>query len=802
MSGSLTPGTTLSRYRVLSKIGEGGMGEVYLAEDTTLTRKVALKILPEAVASDRSRMARFIQEAKAASALNHPNILTIHEIGQSDSIHFIATEYVEGQTLRTFLSDRRPSLDERLGIAVQIAGALAAAHQARIIHRDIKPDNVMVRPDGIVKIVDFGLAKLAVPPSSDTDVATQTGLATNPGSVLGTVAYMSPEQARGREIDARTDIFSLGVVLYEMFAGCIPFDGPTPNDAVAALLSEKEPAPLARYARDLPFDCERVVAKALRKDPEQRYQSARELAIDLQDLRRRKSIEPSSGVAASSGGHRASWRQLLVLAAGVLAMVAGGFVWYQRAQDASPNIDSIAVLPFANQNRDPENEYLADGLAESIINNLAQLPDLRVIARNSAFRYKGRDADALQVGRELHVRAVMVGRVIQHGQELSVSAELVDARDNRQLWGQQYNRRVADVFAIQEEIAREISERLRAKLNGTEPPHLGRRPTDNLKAFRLYMQGRDSLQRRTRADLLNANEFFEKAIAEDRNYALAYTGMAEAYVVLGARGYISPQEGRRKAQESARQALALDDMLAEAHLAVSQPLCMFPPYDFPLVDRELRRALELSPGLAMAYNYQGMSYARQGRFDASIAFYAKSRQSDPLSAINARASMIPVLFKRDYAQARDGLREANELGPRFIVPFEIAVYVQNQMFAEAISELDKAQQDRPNDPLLIYSRAAIDAAQGRRANAVQAIRQLEQMSGETLSQAHWIAKIHAALNETEPAISWLERGFAAGAIADFFKDEPVWDSIRADPRFVSLLRQMGVPIDGGDSRTR
>jgi TolB-like protein len=459
------------------------------------------------------------------------------------------------------------------------------------------------------------------------------------------------------------------------------------------------------------------------------------------------------------------------------------------------------VLPFDNQNRDPDTDYLSDGIPESIINSLSQLPDLKVMSRNSVFHYKGKDMDAQAVAKELKVQSVLTGRIAQRSDVLSVHVELINAQDNSQIWGQQYNRRLADVFSVQEEIAKEISEKLRLKLTGAERQQLAKRSTENLKAFQYYMQGRSYAQRSTREDLLTAIHYYEKAIDEDHNYALAYAGLADAYAILGLRGYIAPIEGRRKAEETARKALALDENLAEAHAGLGQAYVLFAPSNFALGDRELRRAIELSPSLALAHFYLGISLVRQGRIDESLEELPKARELDPLSSVIARSAVLPYYLKRDYVRALELLRQANELGPAFSTTWEIGVYIQNRLFNEAFAELEKAKRERKSDPILIYSTGVVYGAQGKRAEALQIIKELEAMSGASLSEAHWIAKIYATLNEKELAFSWLERGLATGAIGVFYKDEPVWDPIRSDPRFEALVERMfGATKTPGDAR--
>ena len=454
---------------------------------------------------------------------------------------------------------------------------------------------------------------------------------------------------------------------------------------------------------------------------------------------------------------------------------------------------SIAVLPFENQNRDPDTDYLCDGIPESIINSLSELPKLKVMSRNSVFHYKGKEADAQTVGKELKVQTLLIGRVRQRGDSLTIGVELINAQDNSQLWGQQYSRKLADVFAVQEEIAKEVSDKLRLKLTGTEKEQLAKRPTENLKAFQYYMQGRAAAQRRTNADLLASVSYYEKALQEDGKYALAYAGLSDAYANLGYYGSIAPVEGRRKAEEAARKSLELDDKLAEAHTALGQIYIAFAPSDFSTGDRELNHAIELNPNLAVARYNLGLSFIRQGRLDEAIVELQKARALDPLSSVIARAVVIPYYFKRDYGRAFELLRQANELGPPLSATWEIGLYIKNGSLNEAFAEIEKAKGVRKNDPLLIYSTGMAYAASGKQAEALQSIKELEAMSGASLSTAHWIAKIYATLNDKENSFSWLERGLATGALGVFYNDEPVWDPIRDDPRFAVLVGKMVVP---------
>ena len=782
-------GRTLSHYQIVSLLGVGGMGEVYRARDTRLDRTVALKILPSEVASDQQRMRRFVGEAKAASALNHPGVAHIYEIGEAEGVSFIAMEYVEGQTLSAKIGDRPLEVAEVIEIGIQTADALDEAHSKGITHRDLKPANIMVTPRGQVKVLDFGLAKINRPGEHDVDTTLSTMMQTTPGVVMGTVPYMSPEQALGRDVDHRSDIFSMGAVLYELATARRPFSGMNASETVDLIL-HAQPEAISHFNHDVPEELERIVGKCLEKQREQRYQSAQELLVDLKSLKRGgdSGARTTQRVVLGRGDHR---RRAVVVALAVSLLALGSIELYLLA-GRSPAIDSVAILPFVNASADPNMEYLADGIPESISNSLSQLPHLKVMSRNSVFSFKGREINAQEVGQKLGVRAVLTGRITQRGDGLAINIELVDVRDNSQIWGQQYNRRLADVFAVQGEMAKEISEKLRLKLTGAERQQLAKRPTENLKAFQYYMQGRAYIQRRTREDLLTAIRYYERAIDEDPSYALAYAGLADVNVNLGVRGYIAPLEGRQKAQEFARQALALDENLAEAHVALGQAYVAFVPCNFSLGDREYQRAIELSPSVAVAHQYWGGSLALQGRLDESLEEFLKARELDPLSPIIALFVSLPYYLKRDHVRALELLRQAHELGPPFIGPIEIVVYIQNGLYNEGLAELEKAKLERQSDPILVFGTGLVYAAQGKRAEALQIIKQLEVMSGTSLSQAQSIAKIYTALNEKELALSWLERGLAAEAIGLFFKDEPVWDTIREDPRFADLLRRMGL----------
>ena len=782
------------------ELGHGAMGTTYLAMDKVLRRRVALKVIEvPAVPTSRDAQAvreRFLREARAAAALRHPNVAAVYHFGASeDGTHcYYAMELVEGETLETLVRRDGPLNSKvALEIAIQITQALMAAAAHGLIHRDLKPGNIMLARGGTdaaelqVKIIDFGLAKAIADAGSEPDLTH--------GQFIGTPNFASPEQFGSGPVDARSDIYSLGTTLWFALTGKTPFAGRNIEEIrraqkLTALPTEQlKAAHVPRFLRSL-------LKSMLALEPAGRP--------GVHDLAAR--LRGCSGQASNVRRIRFAIASTVILILGVSAF----FIFHSlRTRPATvesvsnPAVleKSVAVLPFDNQNRDPDIDYLSDGITESIIHSLSPLSQLKVMARSTVFQYKGKKIDPRKVGHDLGVGSVVMGRLLQQGDNLTIGTELVNVSDGTELWGQQYNRKVADVFAVQEEIAKEISEKLRLKLSGAERQQLAKRPTENLKAFQYYMQGLSSAQRRTREDLLTAISYYDRAIEEDRNYALAYAGFADAYANLGAYGYIAPIDGTRKTEEAAREAVALDENLAEAHAALALASIAFAPSNFQVGDRELRRAIELSPSLALAHGYLGFSLVRQGRLDESLEEMLKARELDPLSPIIARQAAMPYYLKRDYSRALELLRQANELGPAFTTTWEIGVYIQNKLLNETLAELEKAKRERKDDPILIFDTGMIYAAQGKRAEALQVIKKLEEMSGANLSQAHWIAKIYATLNEKELAFSWLERGLATGAIGPFYKDEPVWDPIRGDPRFEARVQKRLAPTNTpGDAR--
>ncbi len=630
MSSLLSPGLRLGRYEILSQLGAGGMGEVYLAKDIELGRKVALKILPAEVAGDPNRMRRFAQEARAASSLNHQNILIIHEVGQSGSTHFIATEFIDGQTLRERLKQDCLSLNETLDVAIQIASALAAAHGTRIVHRDIKPENVMIRRDGFVKVLDFGLAKQAVDQSSvvDADASTQIQFKTAEGTVVGTASYMSPEQARGLEVDERTDIFSLGVVIYEMIAGRLPFNGATAAEILASILGEKEPAPLARYSSDAPPELERIVFKALQKNSDRRYQTIKDFLIDLTSLKREvefarrlsQSTPPTAAITEPSEQRPEarpiaipthSFKSWLGLALILVAITAAAFVYFWRVRAtpsaSRPTITSLAVLPLENLSGDAAEEYFADGMTEALINDLAQIRALKVISRTSVMRYKRASKSLPEIARELNVDGVIEGSVQRSGGRVRVTAQLIYAASDTHLWSRSYEREGADILKLQSDVAGAIAEEIRVQVTPDERVRLTSARSIDPKAHEAYLLGRYHLSKLNESDLRQAVESFQRAIEIAPDYAAGYAGLSDAWRERGVWGAISFKDAEPPTRNAAVKSVEMDQGSAEGHIALSFVKSTY-DWDWSGAEDEVRRALEINPGSLEGHHCAGSSF--------------------------------------------------------------------------------------------------------------------------------------------------------------------------------------------------
>lgn len=822
---SIATGAKLGRYEVRSKIGSGGMGDVYLAQDTELDRTVAIKILPEDVAADQQRLQRFIQEARAVSALNHPHILTIYEVGVSNKVHFIATEFIDGETLRRRIAAGIKLIDI-LDIAIQAGGALAAAHAEGIVHRDIKPDNIMVRRDGYIKLLDFGLAKLIVSSTSvsDAEAATMALINTNAGTVIGTAKYMSPEQAKGTAIDARTDLWSLGAVIYEMVTRNGPFVGETPTETISLIL-QREPPPLQSYVKEVPAELERIVSKALTKKPGDRYQTAEEIVADLRNLKRKleanaeisgtmtdlqlsapsgvrrvgpltatgetpttSSAPPLSSAEYIATGIKQHKRlaiiSLIVLAVGIVALVL-----FLSSRNTGPAIQSIAVLPFENQSQDPETEYLSDGVTETIINSLAQLPNVKVIARSSVFRYKGQKIDPLKAGQELGVQAVLTGRLVQRGDTLTISTELLDVRDNKQLWGEQYTEKVSDILSMQRTIASQITNNLRLKLTGAESSVVTRGYTENADAYQLYLKGRFLWNKRTSESLAKSVEYFNQAIEKDPRYALAYAGLADAWYSRGWYRYVEPKDAYEKARAAANRALEFDPKLAEGHAIMAAIKTVY-DWDWQGAESEFKLAIQLNPNYATAHQRYSLFLPTLGRLDEAIAEARKARELDPL-ALPVNENLGDILYlARHYDQAIEQLRRTLELDPNYGVAHGTLakVYEAQGKYEESLEE--RLKSSTPETVAELRQVFAASGIKGVWKNRLDVL--LERAKTNYVSPAD-IALFYTRLNDRDQAFAWLEKALDERSINfNYLVADPRFDNLRDDPRLPQLLRRVGL----------
>ncbi|HEX9959542.1 MAG TPA: protein kinase, partial [Pyrinomonadaceae bacterium] len=752
------------RYTILSLIGKGGMGEVYLAQEKSLSRKVALKILSEKFADDLELLRRFEREADTASALNHPNILTVYEFGKEDGLHFITTEFIEGETLREKLKRERLAFAPILNVAEQTASALAAAHSAGIIHRDVKPENIMLRADGLVKVLDFGLAKFVEKSEEhDPDAVTQPYVHTQPGTVMGTVFYMSPEQARGKQIDERSDIWSLGVILYEMITARLPFEGETASDVIASILKSNL-VPVTHHISETPRELSDIIIKALRKNPDERYQKMTEMLGEIKDFRQELEFEAKrlgkSGIVTqnnlqNSYRSQASMRPqqfatridapdapeipapvkkyalpaLIVTAIGliallvwqfgktdggfnpvltvlIIALIAGGVLMYSAyfRHISGADYRSIAVLPLGNSGGDAEMEYLSEGISESLINNLSQLPGVKVIARSSSFKYKHNAENTREIAKTLNVATILTGWVMRRGENLQISVELINARDDTQIWGEQYSRRADDLLAIQSDISREIADKLHPRLTLSEQKQLVRHETKNSVAYELLLKGRFYRAKGGTESRKRAVEYFNEAIATDPNYALAYAELAFTYRILVGSGSLDPKEFTPKAEAAALKALELDETLADAHFALA--FLKMNAWEWSAAEFEFKRAIELNPNLARAYiGYSGY-LSRTGRHDEAIEEIRRAKELDPLSTIINGNYGLVLYFAGRYEEAIKILRETLEFDPNFSFAHLYLGYnyAANGMFAEAIEAYRKAfslGQETPSNKIFL-----------------------------------------------------------------------------------------------------
>ena len=788
---TLEAGTLLGAYRIVAPIGAGGMGEVFLAQDSRLERNVALKILPRAFAGDAERLGRFVREAKSASALNHPNILTIHEIGMSEGFHYLATELIVGETLRERIARGALPVADCLEIAIQVAAALGAAHAAGIVHRDVKPENVMIRADGLVKVLDFGLAKWSEPQVVDPQGVTVDRGRTHPGVVLGTVAYMSPEQSRGKTVDARTDLWSLGVVLYEMLSGRQPFEGESSTDVLANIL-HREPPQLALEAEELAPEIGAILGRALAKERLARYATSRELTADLKSAQKRLQFDAELGRSPLPGGNAVSGGVAGPASAASGASASSPARGSTGSGAALPR-HAIAVLPFRNLSAEAENDYFCDGLAEELLNALAKIDGFKVAARTSAFAFRDKPAGISEIGRALGVTTVLEGSVRTSRGRMRIAVQLVNAADGFHLWSERYDREMRDIFDVQDEITLAIVDALKIKLFGDERTAALKRGTENAEAHELYLRGRFSWNQRTAEAVRRAADYYQEAIAQDPRYALAHAGLAECYVLYPWLSVAPPHDSMPKARTAALRALEIDDDLAEAHAALGVYLSFY-AWDQPASERELRRAIELKPSSATAYHWLGnIALLAMGRWDESLAAERRAGELDPLSLSIASDTGVTLLYARRFDEAIAQFRRTLAVDPKFYVAryhLGLTLHARGEYDA-AIAEyrICLASDD---DPWVTALLAFSLAKAGRRGEALEQRAKLIAESAGRYVPNVGLAIVHAALGENDEALRWLERDFEERSLfPPFYAWDPVFDDLRADPRFADLVHRVG-----------
>jgi serine/threonine protein kinase/tetratricopeptide (TPR) repeat protein len=780
----LSVGARLGPYEILAPIGAGGMGEVYRARDTRLNREVAIKVLPEHLAKDPDALARFQREAMAVAALAHPNILVLYDVGSEQAVPYAVTELLEGETLRERLSRGPLPWRKVAELGSAIAEGLAAAHSKGIVHQDIKPANIFLTSDGRVKILDFGLAQIRSTPSQTEDTATVTEAGP---VVMGTIGYMSPEQVRGDKAQAASDIFSLGCVLYEMVTGRRAFSGKSATDTMAAILKDEPPA-VADSGHSSSPDLDRVIERCLAKNPAQRFHSAHDLAFAL------RSLSSSTGMQAqgSAPSRIGRGRVAMALAALMLILAAAGFYFWRSR--ASRNIDSIAVLPFVNASGGADADWLSDGITESVIDSLSGLPNLKVMSRSAVFRYKGKDADPRAAGKELGVRAVLVGRITQRGDSLSVNAELVDTDDNSELWGDVYNRKLVDALAVQQDIVAQIAGKLRAKLSNAQKTEMTRGQTENPEAYQLYLKGRYYAAKFDSENLKKGYAYFQQAIGLDPNYALAYDGLAYYYELVEDL-FFPVDEVMPKAKAAARKALEIDDNIAESHVEMGAVDTMY-DFDWAGAEREFKRAIELSPNYAPAHSYYSWYLIAVGRTEEALAESRRAEELDPLSTEISSFIGWWLYLARRYDEAVKQLGKCLDLDPNYANCYWILgqTYEQQGRFSEALTANAKALKIDPGWSWAATESARPHALSGRRAEAQRGLDDLLALSKRSQVPKYSLATVYAALGDKSRALDALEQAYAEHSFfLDFLKSDPQMDSLRSEPRFQELLRRMNFP---------
>jgi serine/threonine protein kinase len=785
-------GQIISHYKILEKLGEGGMGVVYKAEDLRLKRIVAIKFLPKRLSVHGEERERFTLEAQAASSLNHPNICVIHEIDEANDETFMVMEYIEGMTLREWIQQkseqadgyRKLGLKEVVDLASQIAEGLEKAHEKGIVHRDIKSENIMVTNDGRAKIMDFGLAKLR-----------GVSKLTKTGSTVGTISYMSPEQVEGIETDHRTDIFSFGVMLYEMLSGQLPFRA-AHETAMMYEIINVEPKPVTEVRQSVDAELNRIVMKCLEKNREERFQSMRDVLVDLKRYRRDsvgKSIDRSSVVHETvphqqTPSKRKS-RFLMIAGIAAVIQVLVGAVWYFYS--SKPNvIDSLAVLPFTNVTTDPNAEYLTEGITENITNKLSQLSKLRVIPRSMVAKYKGKDADPREVGKDLNVNAVLTGKITQRGDVLIIQTELIDIRNVSQLWGEQYNKKLSDIIIVQDDIAQKVAEKLQTQVSGEERKILTAQRAVNPEAYQLYLKGQFHTNKRTVEGYRKGLEYYEQAISIDPNFALAYAGAAEAYVV-GLTLDLGTKEAMPRLKTNSLKALELDPGLAEAHANLAVVKAYY-DYDFPGAEQSLRRSIELNPKYARAHHWLGEFAIFLGRYDEGIAEYQRATELDPASLVIASDLGLSYFYMRQYDRAIEILKKTIEMDPNFVrTHFYLSqTYLKKGMNDEAFRELISGMTARGDSTLKIEEVRKRYAASGFKGMARFRVDRALRVSPVVVTSD--LLDDLVFVGEKDKALTYLEQAYNERSfLAVLMKVDPQWDDLRNEPRYIALMKKMG-----------
>ena len=810
-------GQILLQYRIVEKIGEGGQGTVYRAVDTTLDRPAVVKVLPPDLTDSTSNLVRFEREAKLASSLDHPNICTIFGLHKVDGIHFIAMQFVEGRNVRDLVAGRPLDLRQALSITIQVTNALAAAHARGIVHRDIKARNVMVTRNGNVKVLDFGLAKLIEHPHA----ALSDPQLTEVGVPYGTSTYAAPEQAQGLPVDHRGDIFSTGVLLYEMLAGTWPFRGKTALDVRYAVVYHR-PKPIAEArGEDSPLiqRIQGILDRALAKSAEDRYQRIEDMRAELQDILRELEVDSSFGSSLADATQsiappvatvappiaepatqipRTTPRIILPVAIGLSALIIVLALLALRnapATNSSSTINSLAVLPFGNL--DPSTQYLSDGITESLIENLSQLPDLKVKSSSTVFHYKGRNTDPKQIGRVLGVHALLSGNVVQRGDEVEISVELIDVRDDSHIWGERYSRKVSEVVAVPQQISRDVSQKLRSRADGVDHAQITRNYSPDSEAYRLYLQGRFNWNKRTVEGLRKGIDYFGQAIMRDQDYSLAYAGLADCYLLLNVYNVTSADDSYPKAEAAANRALSLNSNLAEAHTALG-----FVTYRYHLkwaeAEHHFKKALSVNPSYATAHQWYASYLAASGRLNESVAEAKTAHELEPFSLTIYSDYIRSLYYAGQLDQAQLEAEKLREMDPNFArAYYELGLVLEEQgKLEEAIAAFRNALKNAPDNVTVLTALGHAQGLAGKKAEAERVIARLQELSKKQYVSSYQTAVVHAGLNNRDLALDWLEKSRVERFNwLPFVKVDPVFKGLRSEARFIELAKSLGLSTD-------